>query len=436
MHFEPSNQVLSSTQETVIEIENPLMSKKISVFVTYAWGEEEHNTKVIAFTNLLRQNGFNADLDRRLSQESTSIHWGKMMHTSIQESDKVIVVLSENYKKKAENFEGGVGTEYTYVVGDIDKNKDKYILVSFQKLTKKTKEKTAPMAFADRDIVDLVKDESNGFISLFSKLQSKGTIQFDAVSNTVPEVPIEKIPVFTLVPEEGTVTKIPDLAELSNSVHQRISSDSYFDEYKTTITCKYAVVNNKLVIKKEVDTKIKLINPLPNFIEEANFFTAYNFKNIEGLDHQLLLKLKRLKVKVDHHKTDDMTKNIIINMDANGDSKIYGKSIRFKYQKLDDGYPNSLVIPFENKLNLELKEERIVPQNDLFYFKRINKVTKIFELTYEFKDFDGTIVGTCFSSVSMGKEIKINTDKRNNSITIRTNNWLLPGDGICIILKP
>lgn len=412
------------------------MSKKISVFVTYAWGGKKHNTKVIAFTNFLRQNGFDAELDRRYSEEATAIDWGKMMHTNIQNSDKVIVVLSESYKKKAESFEGGVGKEYQYIINSIDKLKDKYILVSFQKITKKTPDLIAPLEFAKRDIVDLAKDEFQKFTSLFSKLLSKGTIPFDEVSNTQPEIPIEKIPVFTLIPEKDNTTKIPDLAELSNSIYQKISSDSYFEEYKTSITCKYAVVNKKLVIKKEVHTKIKLINPHPNFIEEANFFTPYNFKKIEGFDNKLLLKLNRLKVKVDNHKTTDYTKSILIDINENGDSKVYGKSIRFKYQKLEDGYPSSLIIPFENKLNLDLKEERIVPQNDLFYFKRINKVTKSFEIVYNFEDFNGTIVGTCFSSASRGNEIEIDADSSNNSITIRTNNWLLPGDGICIILKP
>ena len=34
------------------------------VFVTYSWDNEEHNDKVIAFTNELRDQGFEAEMDR------------------------------------------------------------------------------------------------------------------------------------------------------------------------------------------------------------------------------------------------------------------------------------------------------------------------------------------------------------------------------------
>ncbi len=49
------------------------------------------------------------------SQEETSISFTKMMHSGIATANKVVIVLSEAYKEKAETFIGGVGEEYNIV---------------------------------------------------------------------------------------------------------------------------------------------------------------------------------------------------------------------------------------------------------------------------------------------------------------------------------
>lgn len=409
------------------------MKKKIKVFVTYSRDGSYHNTKVIDFTNFLRLNDFEANVDRSITQEATATHFGKMMHTNITESDKVIVVLSENYKVKAEKFEGGAGKEYSYIINDIDKAKDKYILVSFQKLTKKTLNKIAPLEFVNRDIVDLVKDEDEDFEQLFSKLRSSKTIQFAPISNEL-NLEIDPIRRFTLKDKENQAD-IPDLNKVTNHLLKKIGSDSYFKEYITSITCKHAIINDKLVIKKEVETRIKLINPHPKYIEEANFFTPYKFSKIDGIDNRELLKVKKLRIKVDNMKFKDISKSIILEVKEETKSKIYDNSVQFKYQKVENGHPNALIIPFENQLILDLKEERIVPIDDSVYFKRINKLTQKFELSYSFTDFRGTIIGNCFSSISEKSDITYDRDSSNNFIKIATNNWLLPGDGVSIFFK-
>lgn len=51
-----------------------------------------------------------------------------MMAQSLKNADKVIIVLSEEYKEKADSFKGGVGDEYQYIIKDI-KNKNKSIFL-------------------------------------------------------------------------------------------------------------------------------------------------------------------------------------------------------------------------------------------------------------------------------------------------------------------
>ena len=123
------------------------------VFVSYSWDSEDHNQKVLAFTNHLRENGFEAQLDRMLSQEETAINFIKMMHKAMSEHPKVIVVLSKGYKEKAETFKGGVGEEYGILLNDISGNPNKYILVSFEERS----DAIIPLGLKGRDIVDLSK---------------------------------------------------------------------------------------------------------------------------------------------------------------------------------------------------------------------------------------------------------------------------------------
>ena len=80
----------------------------------------------------LRENGFNAVIDKLIAQKETAADFSKMMHQAFTEYDKVLVVLSKGYKEKAETFQGGVGTEYSLLIKDIESNVTKYILGSFE----------------------------------------------------------------------------------------------------------------------------------------------------------------------------------------------------------------------------------------------------------------------------------------------------------------
>ncbi|MFT3701211.1 MAG: TIR domain-containing protein [Agriterribacter sp.] len=166
------------------------------VFVTYAWQEIEHNDKVISFVDFLRQKGFNASMDRKSSQEKSSINFNRMMVEGIHNSEKVIVILSKQYKLKAEAFEGGVGMEYEMILEEMKINQNKFILVSFgaEKF-----EVITPLGFKGREILDLKKDQDdNGFNSLFAKLKQKNILNFSEVSKETPKIIAKPIQPFKL----------------------------------------------------------------------------------------------------------------------------------------------------------------------------------------------------------------------------------------------
>lgn len=167
-----------------------------TVFVTYAWGDDEYNGKVISFTDFLRQKGYDASMDRKASQEQTSINFNKMMIEGIQNSQKVIVLLDTNYKEKADKFEGGVGVEMQIILEEIKTNPNKFIFASFgqNKIIEIT-----PTGIMGREVLNLKKDQDEtNFNLLFAKLESKNIIQFSDVKRSTRNVNTIEIKPFKL----------------------------------------------------------------------------------------------------------------------------------------------------------------------------------------------------------------------------------------------
>lgn len=175
---------------------NKIKSDSKKVFVTYAWENEEHDDRVISFVEFLRINGYDASMDKKESQEESAINFNKMMVEGIQNSDKVIVVLSPKYKKKADTFEGGVGVEYQLILEEIKSNPNKFIFVSFGT---HNREEITPTGIKGRDVIDLKKEQDeNEFNNLWAKLQSANVLNFSEVKETPSKPKTKTIKPFKL----------------------------------------------------------------------------------------------------------------------------------------------------------------------------------------------------------------------------------------------
>lgn len=201
------------------EIKQPSQPGAIKVFLSYSWDLPEHEDKVMSFTQHLRKNGFEAHIDKMLSQGETAIHFVSMMHKSMQSADKVIIVLSAGYKEKAESFTGGVGEEYRLLLTDIDKNPKKYILVSFSG----TSDAITPMGLRARDTVDLSKEGEEE--RLFAKLQDRPLYEFSEVGSTLPQIKAKKPVPF----EPGNPNQVnPPTAEFLLNLHNGMSIHFFY----------------------------------------------------------------------------------------------------------------------------------------------------------------------------------------------------------------
>ena len=76
------------------------MPKPISIFISYAYDSDEHKERVESFVEMLRQMGFDAKMDSMLKAKFPDLD---QLMTYGLKSDKIIVILSPEYKRKADN---------------------------------------------------------------------------------------------------------------------------------------------------------------------------------------------------------------------------------------------------------------------------------------------------------------------------------------------
>jgi hypothetical protein len=177
------------------------------VFIMYSWDSEDHKERVLSLWKTLRENGFDAVIDRQVSQENTATDFNVMMHKAITDYHKVIILLSEGYAKKADTFKGGVGFEYSMLIKEIQEHNQKYILASFDKISNDI----FPAYLKGREAIRL--SEEADLEVLFRKLMEKPEFEIPEVSTSKPEFKPKEIP--HLFSKDGLV--VPEIRAKSNA---------------------------------------------------------------------------------------------------------------------------------------------------------------------------------------------------------------------------
>ncbi|CEJ70098.1 SEFIR domain protein [Chryseobacterium oranimense G311] len=94
------------------------MSDRKKVFVSYSWDNESHQNWVLKLANdLISKYGIDVILDQFELNAGKELTY--FMENAISEADKVLIILTPNYKQKAEKREKGVGYETSIISQDI-----------------------------------------------------------------------------------------------------------------------------------------------------------------------------------------------------------------------------------------------------------------------------------------------------------------------------
>ncbi len=123
-----TNQTIDNGVDSIInsEIEEskPTVTKK--VFITYCWENDEHNAWVHKLASDLDKAGFDVVIDIK---QPLGIELNRFMEQTIANVDKVLIIATPEYKKRADNRECGVGYETSLITDDLikDQNRIKFI---------------------------------------------------------------------------------------------------------------------------------------------------------------------------------------------------------------------------------------------------------------------------------------------------------------------
>jgi hypothetical protein len=103
------------------------MAKKI--FISYSWGNKEYQDWIVNIGNRLMNDSVDVILDRWSLKDGHDIH--AFMEEMVKSEDifRVLIVCDKNYKEKADERKGGVGTETQIITPEIygNQKQEKFI---------------------------------------------------------------------------------------------------------------------------------------------------------------------------------------------------------------------------------------------------------------------------------------------------------------------
>lgn len=111
------------SEKTILIKDNGIDSQKDippKVFISYSWDDEPHKKWVKKLADNLIDNGVDVVLDQYELQAGANISY--FMEKSLVESEKVLIIFTENYQAKATNRKGGVGVEYSILNAEVCQN--------------------------------------------------------------------------------------------------------------------------------------------------------------------------------------------------------------------------------------------------------------------------------------------------------------------------
>ena len=126
---ESVNYINDSDIDIVMDSEIAIKDKKqISkkVFITYCWENNKHNEWVHKLASDLEKAGFNVIIDIK---QPLGTELNRFMEQTIANVDKVLIIATPEYKRRADNRERGVGYETSLITDDLikDQNRIKFI---------------------------------------------------------------------------------------------------------------------------------------------------------------------------------------------------------------------------------------------------------------------------------------------------------------------
>ena len=133
------------------------MTKK--VFISYSWGTKEHQDWVVNLAKRLMSDSVDVVLDRWSLKDGHDVF--SFMESMVKSDDicRVLIICDKNYKEKADNRKGGVGTETQIITPEIYNNvkQEKFIPIVVER--DETGNYYLPVYLKSRKYIDFSNEE-------------------------------------------------------------------------------------------------------------------------------------------------------------------------------------------------------------------------------------------------------------------------------------
>jgi len=203
------------------------------LFISYSWSDSQHEQWIVELSTSLRESGIDVILDKWDLKEGHDAY--AFMEQMVSDSDigKVAIICDKTYSEKADDREGGVGTETQIISKEVYENQkqDKFVVVVSEK--DENGNPYLPTYYKSRIYIDL--SEPDSYAENFERLLRW---VFDKPLYVKPE--IGKAPAFlndTDAISLGTtaIFKRAIDAIKNNKVHSSGILDEYFENFSSNL---------------------------------------------------------------------------------------------------------------------------------------------------------------------------------------------------------
>ena len=197
------------------------MAEYPKVFISYSHDSAAHKRWVLELGTKLRRNGVDVMLDQWALRPGAD--FTRFMEHGIRDFDRVLVICTNNYVRKANDREGGVGYEVQIVTTELVANLgiDKFIPI----IRQASGEEKTPTFLGTRVYIDFT-DESQfeeKFEELLRELYDVPVVEKPPLGEK-PSFPKQEV-----LPSEGTDTQLPEVPEQVES-----ASNAYYAAVEIT----------------------------------------------------------------------------------------------------------------------------------------------------------------------------------------------------------
>ena len=222
-----------------------------------------------------------------------------------------------------------------------------------------------------------------------------------------------------------------NIATIVDDEMDKVLKGYYYDEYITYIDAYKQPIGDNTYIKKDIRVT----------------FTA---KSVRGdkctIERLLSTYLKDIEDKDDSYNKPVTLKKLVVN--GEDITSIFKDSLTsgFNDGDLKNTYPNSYILDknndkfkdymtFKDSIYVDMEYSTLVDITDLMYSHQIDKACKHYCMHFNVKpdEFDITVLG--FGFMSLGNTKRQRCVQTNNGYMLRFLDWILPGDGVCVMLN-